>query len=65
MLFSEPMVTLFALYASFAYSLIYFTLEVFPIVFREDRQWESVLSTLPFLAILIGVVCAVFLNCAN
>ncbi|KAJ5172022.1 major facilitator superfamily domain-containing protein [Penicillium capsulatum] len=65
MLFMEPMVTLLALYASFTYSLIYLTLEVFPIVFREHRQWGLVMSTLPFLAILIGVICALLLNFAN
>lgn len=65
MLFTEPMVTLLALYASFTYSLIYLTLEVFPIVFREDRHWSLVISTLPFLSILVGVICAVVLNFAN
>ncbi|KAJ5113154.1 major facilitator superfamily domain-containing protein [Penicillium angulare] len=65
MLFTEPMVTLIAIYASFTYSLIYLTLEVFPIVFSDDRHWGLVLSTLPFLSILIGVLCAVFINFAN
>ncbi|KAJ5522751.1 major facilitator superfamily domain-containing protein [Penicillium frequentans] len=65
MLFTEPMVTLLALYASFTYSLIYLTLEVFPIVFHEDRHWSLVISTLPFLSILVGVICAVMLNFAN
>ncbi|KAJ5994556.1 major facilitator superfamily domain-containing protein [Penicillium sp. IBT 35674x] len=65
MLFTEPMVTLLALYASFTYSLIYLTLEVFPIVFHEDRHWSLVTSTLPFLSILVGVICAVMINFAN
>ncbi|KAJ5784298.1 major facilitator superfamily domain-containing protein [Penicillium pulvis] len=65
MLFTEPMVTLLALYASFTYSLIYLTLEVFPIVFHEDRHWTLIISTLPFLSILVGVICAVMLNFAN
>ncbi|KAJ5605401.1 major facilitator superfamily domain-containing protein [Penicillium lagena] len=65
MLFTEPMVTLLALYASFTYSLIYLTLEVFPIVFNEDRRWSLVISTLPFLSILVGVICAVLINFAN
>lgn len=65
MLFTEPMVTLLALYTSFTYSLIYLTLEVFPIVFHEDRHWSLVISTLPFLSILVGVICAVMLNFAN
>ncbi|KAJ5651428.1 major facilitator superfamily domain-containing protein [Penicillium longicatenatum] len=65
MLCTEPMVTLLALYASFTYSLIYLTLEVFPIVFNEDRHWSLVTSALPFLSILVGVICAVVLNFAN
>lgn len=59
------MVTYLALYASFTYSLIYLTLEVFPIVFRERRHWGLVVSTLPFLAILVGIQCAVLINFAN
>lgn len=65
MLVTEPMVTYLALYASFTYSLIYLTLEVFPIVFKEHRQWSLVISTLPFLAILIGIQFAVLINFAN
>ncbi|CAI7642062.1 unnamed protein product [Penicillium manginii] len=65
MLFMEPMVTCLALYASFTYSLIYLVLEVFPIVFKENRKWSLVVSTLPFLSILVGVGCAVFINFAN
>ncbi|KAJ5281768.1 major facilitator superfamily domain-containing protein [Penicillium angulare] len=65
MLFTEPMVTLIAIYASFTYSLIYLTLEVFPIVFSDDRHWGLVISTLPFLSILVGVLCAVLINFAN
>jgi DHA1 family multidrug resistance protein-like MFS transporter len=41
------------------------TLEVFPIVFNEDRHWSLVISALPFLSILVGVICAVVLNFAN
>ncbi|KAJ6014161.1 MFS general substrate transporter [Penicillium herquei] len=65
MLFTEPIVTILALYASFTYSLIYLTLELFPIVFEDDRHWSPIISTLPFLSILVGVICAVFFNFAN
>lgn len=47
MLLTEPLVACMALYASFTYSLIYLTLEVLPIVFREHRRWALVPSTLP------------------
>jgi MFS family permease len=65
MLFTEPMVTCIALYASFVYGLLYLTLELFPIVFAEMRGFGPVVSTLPFIALLIGVCSAVFINLAN
>lgn len=54
MLCTEPMVTCIAIYASFVYGLVYLTLELFPIVYREERHWGTVVSTLPFLGLFIG-----------
>ncbi|EME85425.1 uncharacterized protein MYCFIDRAFT_186050 [Pseudocercospora fijiensis CIRAD86] len=65
MLVTEPMVTCIAAYASFVYGILYMTLEVFPIVFREERGYSTVVSTLPFLALFVGVLCAVGINLAN
>lgn len=65
MLATEPMVTVIALYASFVYGTLYMTLEIFPIVFHEHRGWKLVVSTLPFLALFVGVLCAFFINVAN
>ncbi|KAL7941179.1 major facilitator superfamily domain-containing protein [Trichoderma barbatum] len=65
MLFTEPMVTCIALYASFVYGLLYMSLEVFPIVFAQHRGWGLVQSSLPFLALFIGVLMAMFVNLAN
>ncbi|KAL8684801.1 MAG: hypothetical protein Q9218_008130, partial [Villophora microphyllina] len=65
MLLTEPMVTCITLYASFVYGLLYLTLEVFPIVFYEIREYKLVVSTLPFLALFVGVVCALFINLTN
>jgi MFS family permease len=65
MLFTEPMVTCIAIYASFVFGLLYLTLEVFPIVFQEIRGYSLVVSTLPFLALFVGVIAAVGLNLAN
>jgi MFS family permease len=58
MFFTEPMVTAIALYASFVYGILYMTLEVFPIVFREQRGYSPVVSTLPFLGLFVGVCTA-------
>ncbi|KAL9626010.1 MAG: hypothetical protein Q9204_007656 [Flavoplaca sp. TL-2023a] len=65
MLFTEPMVTCITFYASFVYGILYMTLEVFPIVFGEIRGWKLVISTLPFLGLLVGVICAMAINLTN
>jgi len=65
MLTTEPMVTCIALYASFVYGLLYMTLEVFPIIFEQNRGWPLITSTLPFLALFVGVLFAVLINLAN
>ncbi|KAJ5761244.1 MFS general substrate transporter [Penicillium odoratum] len=65
MLTTEPMVTCIALYASFVYALLYMTLEVFPIVFQEEHGFGLVESSLPFLALFVGVIFAMFVNLAN
>lgn len=65
MLFTEPMVACIALYASFVYALLYLTLEVFPIVFREERGWSTVVATLPFLGLFVGVLVALAINIGN
>ncbi|KAL9092132.1 MAG: hypothetical protein Q9165_004565 [Trypethelium subeluteriae] len=65
MLFTEPMVTCIAIYASFCYALVYLTLEVFPIVFLDIRAWPLVVSTLPFLGLFVGVLFAVVVNLGN
>ncbi|KAL3480876.1 major facilitator superfamily domain-containing protein [Aspergillus californicus] len=65
MLLTEPVVSCIAVYASFVYGVMYLTLEVFPIVFQDIRGWQPVVSTLPFLALLIGVISSVGLNIWN
>ncbi len=65
MLITEPMVTCIAIYASFVFALLYMTLEVFPIVFQENRGWGTVVGSLPFLGLFVGVLAAVFINLAN
>ncbi|KAL6246003.1 hypothetical protein RBB50_007156 [Rhinocladiella similis] len=65
MLCFEPMVTCIAFYASFVYSILYLTLEVFPIVFTEDRKYSPVVASLPFLGLFVGVLCALCINLGN
>ncbi|KAA8644135.1 hypothetical protein EYZ11_001705 [Aspergillus tanneri] len=65
MFFTEPMLTCIALYASFVYGLLFLSIEVYPIVFYEQRQWSLVVSSIPILGIFVGVLCALFINIAN
>ena len=65
MFFTEPSVTYIAVYASFVYGLLFLALEVYPIVFLEQRGFGPVASTLPLLGILAGVFCAMAINIAN
>jgi len=64
MLVTEPMVACIALYASFVYGMLFLTLEVFPIVYAENRTWGPVVSTLPFLGLFVGVLFALAINLA-
>ncbi|PWY76152.1 bicyclomycin resistance protein [Aspergillus sclerotioniger CBS 115572] len=54
-----------ALYASFTYSLIYLCLQLYPIVFEEERGYSPIISCLPFLGILVGIMSALAINFAN
>lgn len=65
MLITEPMVTCIAFYASFVYGVMYAMLAFMPIVFQEERGYGTVVSTLPFLGLFVGVLCAVGINLAN
>lgn len=65
MFLTEPMVLCIALYASFIFGILFLQLEVFPIIFRDQRGWGVVASALPFLGLFGGVLAAAALNIAN
>lgn len=65
MFVSDPIVACIALYASFVYALVYLALEVYPIVFREERGMRPVEASLPFLGLFVGACLAVGINLAN
>lgn len=56
MLVTEPIIACLALYNAFVYGLLYLLFEAFPVEFQENRGWTPVQSSLPFLAVLVGVV---------
>ncbi|KAF2728716.1 MFS general substrate transporter [Polyplosphaeria fusca] len=64
-LLCTPICFLVALYASFCYGILYMQLGGVPIIFAEIRGWKPVVSTLPFLCILIGAVIGSAINIYN
>ena len=51
-----PICFLVALHASFIFGVFYATLAAFPILFEQTRGWDPVSGSLPFLALLIGIL---------
>ena len=54
MLIQEPILLAMTGFMSLVYALIYLTFVAFPYSFQVVRQWEIGLSSLPFVAVLIG-----------
>lgn len=57
MLFDEPIIFLITIYTAFIYGILYLNLTAYPIIFQQDRGYNSGVGALPFLAIIIGEVC--------
>ncbi|SMQ49441.1 unnamed protein product [Zymoseptoria tritici ST99CH_3D7] len=57
MLALEPILVLVTLYMSLIYGIIYLFFEAFPITFQQQRGYNLGVGSLPFLAVLIGVLC--------
>ncbi|KZP24834.1 MFS general substrate transporter [Athelia psychrophila] len=55
-LFTEPIVTLLAIYISLAYAILYSLFSAFPIVFQEHRHFTPGQGGLAFLGIGLGIV---------
>lgn len=51
----KPIVFLLSFYGSFVYGVLYLAIVAVPIAFKDVRSWSSVISTLPTLAIVLGV----------
>lgn len=54
-----------ALYASFVYGILYMLLAAIPIIFEEERGWNKVVGSLPFLAVVVGIFLAAVINISN
>jgi MFS transporter, DHA1 family, multidrug resistance protein len=57
MLFREPILLLVTVYMALIYGELYLFFEAYPISFQEERGWNQGVGALPFLGILIGVLC--------
>ncbi|KAF2722891.1 putative MFS multidrug transporter [Polychaeton citri CBS 116435] len=64
-LLATPICGLMAFYASFVYGLIYGCLAAFPVIFVEHRGWNMLVGSLPFLALLIGILFGACVNVIN
>ncbi|KAJ5631143.1 MFS general substrate transporter [Penicillium longicatenatum] len=53
--FSELILVLITLYQAFIYGLMFLFYQSFPIAFGEVRGWKMGISSLSFLAILVGI----------
>ncbi|KAK2786007.1 hypothetical protein FQN52_008003 [Onygenales sp. PD_12] len=51
-----PICLAITVYTSFIYGIFYASLVSFPIIFQETRGWNKLTGSLPFLAILIGLI---------
>ncbi|KAJ5297023.1 uncharacterized protein N7443_007916 [Penicillium atrosanguineum] len=59
LLFSEPIVLLLTFYAALIYGVLYMLFEAIPIVYEEKRGWNAGIGGLPFLGVMVGVLCGV------
>lgn len=59
LLFSEPIVLLLTFYAALIYGVLYMLFEAIPIVYEDKRGWNAGVGGLPFLGVMVGVLCGV------
>ncbi|KAK5989614.1 MFS-type transporter oryN [Cladobotryum mycophilum] len=54
---TEPILILVTIYQAFVYGILYLVFSSYPIIFREERHWKLGISSLPFLGMMVGVLC--------
>ncbi|KAL2815740.1 bicyclomycin resistance protein [Aspergillus granulosus] len=59
LLLCEPIVILLTTYAALIYGTLYMLFEAVPIVYEEHRGWIQGIGSLPFIGVMIGVICGV------
>ncbi|OGM39337.1 hypothetical protein ABOM_012039 [Aspergillus bombycis] len=58
LLIREPIVLTLSLYMAIIYGTLYMLFPAFPVIFQQARGWDEGTGNLPFLGIVIGVLCA-------
>jgi hypothetical protein len=56
MLIYEPIVTLLSLFLSVVHGTLFLLFAAYPIVFQKVRGWPQGVASLPFLAIIVGIM---------
>lgn len=56
MLIYEPIVTLLSLFLSVVHGTLFLLFAAYPIVFQQVRGWPQGVASLPFLAIILGIM---------
>jgi DHA1 family multidrug resistance protein-like MFS transporter len=59
---TEPILVVMTLYLTLVYGTLYLSYEAFPIVYQR-RGWSPIASSLPFLAVTLGIITA-FIVCS-
>ncbi|KAF4961565.1 hypothetical protein FGADI_189 [Fusarium gaditjirri] len=59
LLFKEPIVLLLSVYMAIVYGTLYMLFGAFPIVYQQNRGWNSGVGGLAFLGIMVGMLLAV------
>jgi len=62
MLTTEPILLCVCTYNAFSYGILYLLFEAFPIALQDNRGWSPVVSSLAFIAVLVGIVIAGCIN---
>lgn len=59
---ATPICLCVTIYTAFIYALYYASLTAFTVIFQDTRHWNSLVGSLPYLALLLGIAMGVGLN---
>lgn len=62
---ATPICLAITIYSSFIYAVFYASLASFPIIFQHTRGWDGLVGSLPFLAVLVGILAGAAVSWCN